>query len=88
VSRIGAATPIVKYVGSSPTTPVTTPIIVTVMINVFLRPIRSPMRPKMTAPTGRARNPTANEAKAAIVETTMSSLAKNITLNTSAAAVP
>jgi hypothetical protein len=50
---------------------------VTVMIRHFLRPIRSPRWPKMTAPSGRARNPTAKDAKAASVAISASSVAKN-----------
>ncbi len=42
----------------------------------------------MIAPTGRARKPTAKEAKAASVETSGSLVTKNSRLKTSAAAVP
>ena len=74
--------------GSRPMTPVTAPIITTVIRRHARRPIRSPRCPKMIPPSGRATKPTANEANAAAVATTASSVAKNRRLNTSDAAVP
>ena len=61
----GAQTPIWSYVGSRPIAAVPTPMISSVRISIFFRPIRSPKCPKISPPTGRARNPTAKVAKAA-----------------------
>lgn len=74
--------------GSSPMSPVTTLISVTVMSRLRLRPMRSPRWPNTTAPSGRARKPIANEAKAASVATAGSSVAKYSRSNTIDAAVP
>ena len=56
--------------------------------SAFLRPMRSPKWPQMMPPTGRARNPTANELNAASVPMKGSAPGKNAVLRTSAAAVP
>jgi hypothetical protein len=58
-SRIGARTPTVPKVGSSPMAKVAPPIMSREMTSSFLRPIRSPKWPKTSAPIGRAANPTA-----------------------------
>lgn len=58
------------------------------MSRALRRPTLSPMRPKISAPIGRATKPTANVAKAAIVETSGSFVAKKSWLKTSDAAVP
>ncbi len=58
-SRIGAATPIVAYVGSRPIAKVATPIIISATTSIFLRPTRSPKCPNTTPPSGRATKPRA-----------------------------
>ena len=85
---IGAATPIVAALGSRPTAIVDAPMSVKVTINVRLRPSRSPRCPKRTAPSGRARNATANVAMAATVPAAAPRAGKKTFPNTSAAAVP
>jgi hypothetical protein len=85
---IGAATPIVAALGNRPTATVDAPIDVSVRISVRLRPSRSPRCPKSTAPSGRARNATANVAMAATVPAAAPSAGKKTFPNTSAAAVP
>jgi len=56
---MGAAKPILAYVGSRPTAAVEAPMTTIVIRNVYLRPTRSPMRPKTSAPNGRTRKPAA-----------------------------
>ena len=74
--------------GSSPIRTVATPISSSVEISVRLRPIRSPKWPNTTAPTGRAKNATANVANEATVPAVAPSAGKNTFGKTSAAAVP
>jgi hypothetical protein len=64
------------------------PIISSEMTSSFLRPMRSPKWPKISAPTGRAKKPTAYVAKAASVVTKSSPPGKNSGPKTSAAAEP
>ncbi len=73
---MGAQMPIWSYVGSNPIAAVPTPISNNVTIRIDLRPIRSPKWPKTIPPSGRARNPTENVAKTAIVPINGSSLGK------------
>src|SRR5262249_10610249 len=62
-SRMGAAAPMLLYVGSTPTSAVAAPIPTIVHRNVYLRPTRSPSRPNTRAPNGRTANPTPNSAR-------------------------
>ena len=55
---------------------------------MVFRPLRSPMWPKIIPPTGRATNPTANEANAASVPANSEKVGKNSRPKTSADAVP
>jgi hypothetical protein len=85
---IGAAMPIVAYPGRHPTRNVARPMVSRVMIRFRLRPIRSPRYPKISPPTGRAKNATEYVASAASVPATGETLGKKTRLNTSADAVP
>lgn len=85
--RIGASTPTVSAVGSTPIRAVATPIITMVIASVRLRPMRSPMCPKTTPPIGRTTKPTANVAKDSRVPTNELWSGKNNWLNTRLAAV-
>ena len=58
-SNAGASQPTWRYVGSKPSAVVETPMSPTVITMMTLRPWRSPTRPKIMAPSGRARKPTA-----------------------------
>ncbi len=55
-----AHTPHASYPGRQPMRNVATPIVMSETTSVALRPIESPKCPKMSEPTGRARNATAN----------------------------
>ena len=73
---------------AAPIAAVPTPMISRVRISIFLRPIRSPKWPKISPPTGRARNPTANVANAANWAAGPSSPLKYSLSKTRPAAVP
>ena len=88
VSRIGAATPIVAYVGSRPISTLATAIVISAARNAFFRPARSPKWPHRTPPIGRARNPTPSTANDASRPANSSPCGKNSRGNTRAAAVP
>jgi hypothetical protein len=64
------------------------PIIISVVTSMVLRPRRSPKCPKITPPSGRAKNPMANEPNEAILDRNGSSPGKYSLSNTNAAAVP
>ena len=85
---IGAATPIVSYVGSSPTANVPPPISSTDSTSIDLRPILSPKWANTTPPIGRATNPTPNVASASRVPVSGFAVGKNSLLKTRAAAEP
>jgi hypothetical protein len=53
ISRMGARTPIVAYVGSRPIAKLATPMRLMVSTSMDLRPMRSPKWPKITPPRGR-----------------------------------
>lgn len=59
-SRIGAATPIVSYPGSTAMAPVPTAIIASVSVIAGLRPARSAYAPITSAPSGRTTKPSPN----------------------------
>ena len=87
-SRIGAATPIWSYVGSSPIRNVARPIPNRVRKSTVLRPIVSPRCPSTKEPTGRATYATPKVAREAIVAAAALPAGKKIAGKTSAAAVP
>jgi hypothetical protein len=87
-SSTAPQTPLVSYVGTTPTRTVPIAIRVSVATRVALRPIRSPRCPKMIAPSGRARNPTKNVENASSVPASGSNSGKKSLLNTSPATSP
>lgn len=88
VRMMGAATPIVEAVGSTPIRNVAVPMRSRVVTSVALRPTRSPMCPKIAAPTGRAAKPTNSVLNDKRVPLSCELLGKNRWGKTRAAAVP
>ncbi len=74
---IGAATPMVAYDGSNPTSAVEAPMIRIVIRKVCLRPMRSPSRPNTSAPNGRTKNPAAKARSAKMYAVVSFTPAKN-----------
>ena len=74
---MGAATPMVAYEGSRPTSAVEAPISTMVMRKVLLRPTRSPRRPKTMAPKGRTKKPAAKASRAKMKPVVSSTPEKN-----------
>ncbi len=81
---IGAAMPMLAYVGSKPTAKVDSPISTMVTRKVYLRPIMSPRRPNTNAPNGRTRKPAAKAMRAKMKAVVSFTPAKNCLLMTAA----
>ncbi len=86
-SSVGARTPTVANVGSTPISVVAAPIVTSAATRTALRPTRSPRWPATTAPIGRAPKPAAYVAKAARVPAVALMPGKKSLLNTRAVAV-
>jgi glycosyltransferase involved in cell wall biosynthesis len=66
IKSSGAAAPATAYDGRQPISVVAARIMTSAATSAALRPCRSPKCPKITPPTGRAKNPTANVLKEAM----------------------